>query len=360
MNELALWRRSLLGLALVLCSQAVCAGAPEFFGPLRVADQFVLTVGTLAVEPLPLRLVEEGEWQGELSVSMGNTFTRSKSVQTALEARTERLPVTLTFLDQVRQDSEVGEPLFFVDGETLRTELRLRRGLSNGLELEVRLPFVKLYGGWMDTLLEGFHGAVSLDQDGRLGVPRNVQGLFLELVDSSLMLEQGASLTPADPLVAVRGGRHLAKPGRRLLWDGAVKIPIADEDRFVSSGSVDVSLQAQWSACGRRRCRFGALNLRRLGEWQILGLGARVIPGMYAGLEQRWLGASWLVQLMIAGSPLDGIRIEDLDRETWQLSAGIHKQLGDAYSLTAAVTENVAHFENGPDLTFHWALRRSF
>ncbi|MFQ5524868.1 MAG: DUF3187 family protein [Thermoanaerobaculia bacterium] len=349
----------LVGLVLVFASRAPAAEDFEFTGPLRLSDQFLLTGGAMPVEPLPLDLLEAGSWQAEVMVSMANTFARSESVQRALEARTERLPVTPEFLARVERESENGEPLFFIDGESLRTELRLRRGLGNGLELEVRLPFLEIQGGWMDGLLEEFHDVAGFDQDGRLGVPKDQRAVFLQLEEGDLLRDPKQSLDLADPLLAIRGQRRLAKNERRLIWDAAIKLPLGDDERFGSSGSVDVAGQAQVSRCKRRSCRFAALNLRYLGEWKLLGLGERLIPGIYAGWERRWRRVSWVVQLMIAGSPLDGIRIEDLHSEIWQLSGGLQWRLGK-YGMTAAVTENVAHFENGPDLTLHWAVRRGF
>ncbi|MFQ5527007.1 MAG: DUF3187 family protein [Thermoanaerobaculia bacterium] len=334
--------------------------AAEFLGPLRVSDEFLLTAGTMTVEPSPLELVAEGSWQAGVSVSIGNTFTRSRSVETALEARTRRSPVDRAFLDRVDLESEVGEPLFFIDGESLRTELRLRRGISEALEIEVRLPVVSLGGGVMDGLLEGFHRVASLDQDGRLGVPRNQSQIFLDLANGDLDLDPDTGATMSDPVIAVRRQQRLREPGHRLLWEAIAKVPVGDEDKLASSGSADLGLQAQWTTCGSRQCRFAAFNLRYLGEWKLLDLSRRLAPGLYAGLERRWGSASWVVQLVVAGTTLEGIQIDDLDSETWQLSGGIHKRFGDRYSMTAALTENVAHFENGPDLRFHWAVRRDF
>ncbi len=355
-----MWRSSLLGVALILWANAASAAEFEFSGPLRFADQFPITVVALAVEPLPLELLGAGAWQAELAVSAGNTFTRSRPVQRALEARTDRLPVTREFLQQADLETETGEPVFYIDGETLRTELRLRRGLRRGLELEVRIPFVQRHGGGMDTFLEELHNTLGLDQDGRLGVPKHGQGLVLTLPDRELELTPESSFTLADPLVAVRGERPLPRAGQRVTWDVAVKIPVADEGRLSSSGSVDLAAQAQWSACSARRCAFAALNLRHLGAWRELGLSSRLVPGGYVGLEQRWLGLSWLAQLLVASSALDGIGIDDLDADTWQLSLGLHKRLGQAYAITAAVTENAVHFDNGPDIAVHLALRRVF
>lgn len=359
MKRLATRFAGLVGLALVCASSVVADDDFEFMGPLRVGDQFLLTLGTMVVEPLPLDLLEAGSWQAEWKVSMANTFTRSESVQRALEARTGRQAVSQEFFDRVERESEIGEPLFFVDGETLRNELSLRRGIASGLEIELRLPLARIYSGWMDGFLEEFHEAGGFDQDGRLGVPKDRRAVFLQLEDRELFRDPEQSLGLGDPLFAVRGRRHLPRHGRLLIWDAAVKLPIGDDRSFESSGSVDLAGQTQVSECKPRRCRYLAVNLRYLGSWDLLGLGERLVPGLYAGWEQRWHRVSWVVQLMIAGSPLDGIRVEDLHSETWQLSGGLHWRLG-SYSMTAAVIENVAHFENGPDLTLHWAVRRRF
>lgn len=352
------------GLSVLTLASCITASAGAetglFSGPLRFGDQFLVARGRMAVEPAPLEILEPKVWQAELALSVANTFVRSESVQRDLQKRSERMPVTRDFLEKVRRESEVGEPIFFADGEVFRTELRLRRGLAGGRELEFRLPMVQVSGGSLDSLLEGFHDLASLDQDGRDTVPQDTVGFFVELIDRDLELDPATSLSPADPMLTIRGRRDLARPGRRLVWEASAKLPLADEDDLSSSGSLDFALQAQWSSCKARQCRYGALNLRHLGEWETLGLSERLVPGMYVGLEQVWRQASWVVQLMIAGTTLDGIRVEDLHSEVWQLSFGVHKKLGEHYSTTAAITENVAHFENGPDLTVSWSLRRAF
>lgn len=54
-------------------------------GPLRVRDQFLLSVGYLTFAPAPLELLARGRWALGLSLSVANTFTRSDSTQVALE-----------------------------------------------------------------------------------------------------------------------------------------------------------------------------------------------------------------------------------------------------------------------------------
>lgn len=313
----------------------------------------------MAVEPSPLEILEPKRWEAEFALSIANTFVRSESTQRALQERSERAPVTREFLEQVRREG-LGEPIFYADGETFRTEVRLRRGLSGGRELEFRLPMTEVGGGAMDELLEGFHDLTSLDQDGRNNVPKNEAGFFVELIDRDVELDPTTSLSLSDPSLAIRGRRDSATPGRHMIWEASVKLPLADDDNLASSGSFDAAAQTQWSRCKARQCRYGALNLRYLGEWETLGLPARFVPGGYVGLEQIWREATWVVQLMIAGTTLDNIRVEDLHSEVWLLSFGLHKQLGEHYAMTAAITENVAHFENGPDLTLSWSLRRAF
>ncbi|MEE8138389.1 MAG: DUF3187 family protein [Thermoanaerobaculia bacterium] len=50
----------------------------------------------------------------------------------------------------------------------------------------------------------------------------------------------------------------------------------------------------------------------------------------------------------------------DLDRGTYQLSVGVKKSLARQRALVIAVTENVIHLENGPDIAFHFSLSQRF
>ncbi len=337
--------------------------ASRFSGPLRFADQFLPTAGLQPVRPLPGGVLEEGRWHFGLSASMGNTFARSRSVQQALEMRDARLPVLpAVFAEAAEAQRKMGvmDPLFLFDGETLRTELRLRRGLRRGYELELTVSALEINGGVMDRFLEAFHRVVGADQDGRLGVRRGETLAFLERGGSVLFPATRSSFGLVDPELAVRKGYELGGGGR-LIAEASVKIPLAGDDTLAATGSAEGAFQAMWLGCRQRSCNFLGGHLRRASASRLLGVGSEVLPAIYAGHERR-IGtqATWVIQGILFETPFRSSEIDDLEELAFQLSVGFHLLVGSSYEVSAAVTENFVHFENGPDLAVHFALGRAF
>lgn len=331
--------------------------APPAAGPIRVSDQFLLNTGLLTFEPPPLEVTERGAWQVELSLAAANTFVRSDSIQFALENRGERGPIDRAFLEKVVRESLLGEPLFLVDGELVTTRLRFRRGLGRGAEIELTLPFHTLHGGGFDSLVEGFHGALGVDQDGRQSALRDRFLLFLQANQGELLVQESPGTRLGDLTLAVRKALPLPRRSLRLLVDGELKLPIEESDSWMSSGSADAMLQALLSRCNRTRCIHGGLGLRLLGDWPALGLGEQIVPSLLGGFDLR-LGAtmSLAAQLEFSRSPYRDLGLAALAADSFRLAVGWKKNLPGGRTLSVALVENLLHFENGSDVELHVGL----
>ena len=146
-------------------------------GPLRIRDQFLLGMGFLGLDPVSADIVEPGKWQVDLIETVTNTWALSEVVESALEDRAERGPVTLAQFRTLESDQPDGG-VFLVDGELYRTAVAVRRGVGKGVQLELVLPILSFQGGVFDSLVEDFHKAFGFGQVGRKGAPKDSLLLF--------------------------------------------------------------------------------------------------------------------------------------------------------------------------------------
>ncbi len=145
----------------------VHAGAEHDIGLFRIRDQFLLNMGFLAFDPDSARLLRPGEQQAELIETTTNTFAHSGALNWLLEARPARAPVDLPMLRSLPGN------IFYLDGETYRTALSLRGGLTRRLQVGVTAQLLGIEEGHLDRPIEAFHEIFDRDQHGRRGVPRN-------------------------------------------------------------------------------------------------------------------------------------------------------------------------------------------
>jgi hypothetical protein len=330
-------------------------------GPLRIRDQFLLGMGFLAFDPVSADIVEPGKWQVDLILTVSNDFARSDAVADLLETRTERQPVTLGQL----RDIATGVPrrgVYLVDGEHYRTAVAVRRGIRENVQLEFVVPVVSFQGGVLDSAVENFHDALSLGQMGRLGVPRDVFQVYVRSDEAELSVNDNPGVALGDVVLGAKFDllRGSASPSLKLAAEALLKLPTGSEERLTGSGSADVGVQVLATKYFRKSCLHASLGLAYLGEMDRLGLSRQaVLSGMLA--YERALGSrtSVLGQVTVSQSPFADLDLDRLQEVSTQVTVGLKRVVGKQI-LLFGITENVAHFNNSPDIGFHFGLTRIF
>ena len=330
-------------------------------GPLRVRDQFLLGMGFLAFDPVSADILKKGEWQVDLILTVSNDFAHSEVIEDFLEERTQREPLTLEQLRGIdAEDPESG--VFLVDGEHYRTALAMRRGLRTGIQVELVIPVINFQGGFLDSTVESFHDLFSLGQAGRLGVPRDAFEVYVRSSEGELFVDEDPGTALGDIVLGAKFDL-LRRPEAKsfsLSAESLVKLPTGDEERFTSSGSTDLGLQLLATRYFRKSCLHGSLGLAYLGEMERLGVSSQaLVSGMIA--YERGLGTrtSILAQMTLSQSPFGDLDLEELKDLSTQLTLGVKRVVGKQV-LFAGITENVASFDNSPDIGFHLGLTRTF
>ena len=331
-------------------------------GPLRVRDQFPLSAGFLAFDPVGAVVLKQGEWQLDLITTVTNTFAVSDVLEKRLNERESRGTLSAAHLREFdEQDGDYGN--FVVDGELVRTAFAVRRGVGRKVQLELMVPFLNYSGGFLDSTIEGFHDTFGFDEAGRKGVPRDT---FLALVNSrsgSLEITDDPGLVLGDVVVGAKVQIREPNGTRRyhLALDSMVKLPTGDESDLTSSESFDFGTQLIATRYYEQACVHASVGVLALGEWEALGISSQVLPSAMIAYE-RSLGKAitGLAQFTVARSPFSDLDLAELSETSVQITLGMKKVIFGDNVLFLGITENLQNFDNTQDIGLHLGLTRTF
>lgn len=327
--------------------------------PLPVRGQFLPGIGFLAFDPESADVLPRGHWQVSLVETVANSFAKSAAVDHALHTRAGRGPVTPELLEGAGGDPARG--VFYIDGETRCTTLRVSHGTGDGMELALVLRGLDFGGGALDATIERFHSTFALDQGGRLGAERDQYEVYLHPRGREAIAQRSPAGGFGDAVLSAK--LALPKPAANgdLAFEAVLKVPAGRVSDLYSSGSVDVGGRLLYSRFWRNSALHASAGVLRLGPSERLGTGTQTLLSALLAFEQRLAGSRASVSLQgnYSPSPLRGLGLRELSEALLEVSAGVSYQLRRDGAVFFALTENVAHFNNSADLSAHvgWTKR---
>ncbi len=285
---------------------------------------------------------------------------RTAKVVEGTEVRGETAIASLWLLDGPGVDA------IQLDGELIRTNLSLRRGLGPQLDFRANLPVLSFSGGFLDDLIVAWHRAFGMPQNLRDRLPRD---RARALAGSSSALT-GA----ADPAYTLgEGGIHLGDLGTSLTWfpgagegpfhwglRGGLEFPTGSPSRGFGNGGLDASFGAVAGWEGRRlsfQVWWDKSFLHQPGAAKRAGirypdpwsLGASLQAGLFPG-------GVGLVQVQVEPSLLRGLREAHARPTQASLFVGGRFRVREGLSLEFLVGEDLVQ-DVGPDVQFHLGFR---
>lgn len=155
----------------------------------------------------------------------------------------------------------------FFDGETTAIDYQLRGNFGERMEWGVVLPLVMHSGGFLDSMIDGFHNAFGLPEGGR-DLARSDRLDYLVRVDGVTFADYSSIQRGFGDVRGWLGYALHASPQRSVILRAALKLPTGRSDRLTGSEAVDASAWVEWSE---------RALLQRLGVVVNLGLGAAVL-----------------------------------------------------------------------------------
>ena len=215
---------------------------------------------------------------------------------------------------------------------------------------------VSFHGGFMDSTIESFHDAFGFSSFGRPALARNRMNTIMKLKGSSYAnLDSGSTGGLLDPVFGARYSSPQRLRGWNYSVEGAVKLPVAGQREFLSTGRVDVGVQASAQRRGARQ----AFYVNGAAVWYGGGQAPspqerQVVPTLVLGYE-RVLTARTNLNLQGYISPSLYSRAETELRELratkYQMTLGVRHRV-QSHVWTVSITENLQNVNNTPDIAF--------
>jgi len=343
--------RAALGLLLLLPGLAF---ASDLDDPFPFRDPFPLRLLFLDASPVAATLQPPLRERLSVSTSYVNTMVATDDLvklyeqNSALGGR-----VTLGALQAVAAAQPSGTA-FILDGESLRTTLQARFGVTRRLEVGVEVPFVYMSSGFLDHYIDGFHKHLSLPDGGR---PAFAEDQFRAgyVGDGAVVYFDQAP-----------GGPHLGDivvsattpvfPGSRsapaVSFTLSVKLPTGDYQDLSGSGSLDYGGTLRASHRWGRSAAHAGLAFNSVGEWKLapsLPLhNSRSLFATYAyALTPKTCA---IFQGLRVSGPFPFRSGNDLGKVAMEVAAGFRHRTRTGVELEWSVIENIDPFYNTPDV----------
>lgn len=324
-----------------------------FYGPLRARDLSPFGYLRLDMRPTFAGALAPGHWTIEAEAAYQNTWALSEPVEQYLHARGDRR--NLTAEDVAAITALPGEN-YLVDMELLEVDVTLHRQLTPSWGAYVILSGAAYGGGALDGMIEQFHSTFGMSDRGRPSVPRGQINLLLDL-DSMQAVSLDADRHDGllDPTFGIRySGIKLGAPWS-LALEAAVKVPLGGTREWLSTGRTDCGVQASLMRRGARHAFFTSLALvDYAGSTEEFHPGEKLVPTLVFGFDSHLTGLTHSIVQFYASPSVFGdgeTSLDELNSDKFLLSLGLRHHRGP-HLVSVAVTENLANFNNTPDVAF--------
>jgi hypothetical protein len=244
-----------------------------------------------------------------------------------------------------------------LDLECWNYSLEYRRGTRWG-ELSVQVPIRDNTHGFMDNIIDGWHGLLGLPRGDRPDYPANDYHFFVRNADGDVLNVPSDMFGLADISVAWKG--EISSSSRSTLaYRTAVKLPTGDPDDGLGSGGTDFGVGLAYERLWHRWAGYANLNYIVIGNPDFAGFEASNVWTGSVACEYRLRPTWWLTgQVNFAQYPLS-TGTGTLDRDSNELVFGFHKLLGKRLLFSGGFSEDM-RTDTAPDFGIIGELRWRF
>jgi hypothetical protein len=316
-------------------------------GPLQVRNLSPFSLLRMDFMPPPAAARLKPGWNVEARFTHANIYALSANAMAFLQQRDRRAPLSER---DVQGLLATPRDIYYFDGSITSLDLVARYVLNKHWTSYVDLPLLYYSGGFSDSAIEGFHNTFRYGTAGRELVAQDQYQVLIRSGDDSLaLLDAPPGVQIGDPVLGLRYALEFAPKGFAIL-EGAVKVPVGDEDNYVSSGALDYGVQLSLQKQLGRHGVYASLSDVQIGEADRFpsGLKDQVTEAMVAyefGFTPHTtaiLQASWSRTVFKQGniglSPTEHLA-----------SLGVRHRRGNV-TYDFALTENFGNYDNTPDI----------
>ncbi len=244
-----------------------------------------------------------------------------------------------------------------LDIECWNYTLEYRQGTPWG-ELSAQVPIRDNTHGFMDNIIDGWHGLLGLPRGDRPDYPANDYHFFVRSSNGNVLNYPSDRIGLADVSLACKG-EISSSPRSTLAYRAAVKLPTGDPDDGLGSGGTDFGVGLAYERLGHRWAGYANLNYIIIGDPSFAGFEANNVWTGSIACEYRLRPTWWVTgQVNFAQYPLS-TGTGTLDRDSNELLFGFHKLLGKRLLFSGGFSEDM-RTDTAPDFGIIGELRWRF
>jgi hypothetical protein len=222
--------------------------------------------------------------------------------------------------DQREEDS------FLFDFELTRANLALQYGVFDRLAIELEVPLLYTWKGFLDDFIKGFERVTGFKREIRVERPQHLFSYVLQKDGRAALKGASGAVGIGDIAISTKALlRDESRWSPAIAARAALKLPTGDEDRALGSGEVDVGLGlAMEKTLGPTRIYFNAGLTIPTGE-PFAGTGIDSLPMFSAFLTGEYRLTerfSLLVQVNGISPPVRNTGL-DIDHASFEILAGL-------------------------------------
>ena len=343
--------RAILWLALLLPGLAF---ASDLDDPLPIRDPFPLKLLFLDQPPSGAALQAPLRARLSINASYVNTMVATEDlVELYNRDPSYRGIVTLGVLQMVA-NAQPSRTAFIFDGETMRTTLQARVGITQRFELGVDAPFLSQYRGFMDPYIDEFHHRLGLPDGGRTGFAHDEFRAGYVGDGATVYFDQAPGGMRLGDIVLSAAGALLVEdrrsPAMSLLL--SAKLPTGDYHTLDGSGSLDYGGTLRLSKRWGRSTAHAGFSFNSVGEWRLapaLGLhNSRSLFGAY--VFSATPNTCLILQAVRTAGPFPFRSGNDLGKVAMEVDGGFRHRMARGLELEWSFIENIDPYYNTPDI----------
>lgn len=332
------------------------------FGLLRARD--LTPFGFLRLDMRPAHAVSAppGNWAVEVELDYQNTWAMSENVRDYLNSLPGRRALGPA---EVQAIQNLPGEKYLVDMELGLLAVTFHRRLTDGLSAYATVSGVEYGGGFLDGGIEKFHSISGVPDSSRPKVERDRINVIYGLKGTQLSQPDVPDGGLLDPVFGLRYALARGRSPWNLVIEGAVKVPFGSERPFLSTGHADYGAQITLQRFIERHAAYASLAAVHAKVSAVVGsVSTQLVPTAILGYEYALTGQTNLNAQLYASPSVfrrTDTDLEELLKPKFLLSVGVRYRMG-ASLFTFAVTENLANFNNSPDIGFQlgWAYSPAF
>ena len=336
---------------------AADSGEPwRTLGLMRIRDMTPFGINRLDMLPAHAVKATPGTWAAEITMSYQNTWALSENVKSYLALRgLERGEIGER---EIADIFALPGDAYLVDCEIGVIDFTTHYRVSEHFGLYATLPYFVFGDGFLDATIEGFHNGIGISNAGRNYAPRNRFLAVVDLEQRDFLLQGAPENEFGDPVVGVRYTIDPRPERMNIVVEAAAKLVVDRSQRLVSSGKADYGVQVSFQRFFARNAFYLTLaGVRYAGPDN--GLAADLwLPTLIAGWETRISRhLNFIAQSYFSKSNIQDTGLDELSAEKIQATVGL-QWLYKGNVLRFGITENIANFDNTPDIGVNLSVAR--